>query len=115
VVMFDPLPGHGEDNCAEMANAGLVSVADDTEKLSAMLGDARFWGVRAPGQVDRAYRLFQRPCAADVLVGQIDAVEIGTLLVLRRSLRPVLGTFSVIAMVALSRAPAVAAIHHFVR
>ncbi|MGN6378041.1 MAG: MGDG synthase family glycosyltransferase [Gaiellales bacterium] len=115
VVMFDPLPGHGEDNCAEMESAGLVAVAADADGLSAMLEDAVFWGVRAQAQVECAYRLFTRECAADVLVGQVDPVEIGTLLVLRRSLRPVLGTFSVIAMVALTRAPAVAAIHHLVR
>jgi UDP-N-acetylglucosamine:LPS N-acetylglucosamine transferase len=113
VIMFDPLPGHGEDNCREMANAGLVSVAADGAGLAELLADPLYWSVEAPEQVERAFALFERPCAAAALVGQLEPVEIGPLLVLRRSLRPVLGMFSVIAMIALTRAPTVAAIHLF--
>jgi processive 1,2-diacylglycerol beta-glucosyltransferase len=115
VVMFEPLPGHGEDNSREMANAGLVTVAAGREGLCSLLRDDRFWRTGAPQQAERAFQLFLRPCPADALGSQLADLPMGPMVALRRSLRPVLGAFSVMAMLALTRAPAVAAIHHFVR
>lgn len=115
VVMFDPLPGHGEDNCREMAAAGLVTVADDARQLCELLGDDRYWAGQAAQQAERAFQLFDRPCAADALAAQAEPAAVGPLAAVRRSVRPVLLAFSLIAMVTLTRAPALVAIHHLVR
>lgn len=115
VVMFDPLPGHGEDNCHEMAAAGLVTVAESPERLRELLGVGSDWAARSAQQAERAFKLFDRPCAADALAGQAEPAAIGPLAVVRRSVRPVLGAFSLIAIVTLTRAPALVAIHHLVR
>jgi len=115
VVMFDPLPGHGEDNSREMAAAGLVTVTADREQLCALLHDDRFWRTAAPAQAERAFRLFDRPCAADALAGQAAPAAMGRLAVVRRSLRPVLAAFSAMAIVTLTRTPALVEIHHLVR
>src|SRR5206468_2436809 len=51
VVMFDPLPGHGEDNCRLMRCAGLVSPASDAAGLRATVGSGEFWTTLAPAHV----------------------------------------------------------------
>jgi UDP-N-acetylglucosamine:LPS N-acetylglucosamine transferase len=115
VVVFDPLPGHGEDNCREMAAAGLVTVADDARRLRELLGGDRFWAGEAEQQAAQALQLFDRPCAADALAGQAEPAAVSPLAIVLRSVRPVLAAFSLIAMVTLTRAPALVAIHHLVR
>ena len=60
VVMFEPLPGHGEDNTLVMARAGLVAFAHDPTSLSAMIGSNFFWQTQAPTLVIRGRQLFDR-------------------------------------------------------
>jgi UDP-N-acetylglucosamine:LPS N-acetylglucosamine transferase len=67
VLMFDPLPGHGEDNGRHMERAGMAAAAATEPDLRAMLADAGFWAVRAPQTAARALALFERPCTADHL------------------------------------------------
>ena len=67
VVMFDPLPGHGEDNGRHMERAGMITSAASAPDLRATLGDGRFWAVRAPETAGRALALFERPCTAEHL------------------------------------------------
>jgi UDP-N-acetylglucosamine:LPS N-acetylglucosamine transferase len=67
VVMFDPLPGHGEDNGRHMERAGIVTAAASEPELRAMLADNGFWAVRAPGTAATALALFERPCTAEHL------------------------------------------------
>jgi UDP-N-acetylglucosamine:LPS N-acetylglucosamine transferase len=69
VVMFDPLPGHGEDNTRLMHCAGLVSAAKDADSLGAMVASDDFWRTLAPAQVARARALFDRPTAGAAIVG----------------------------------------------
>jgi hypothetical protein len=67
VVMFDPLPGHGEDNGRHMERAGMVTAAASGPDLRAMLADNGFWAGRAPETASRALALFERPCTAEQL------------------------------------------------
>ena len=67
VVMFDPLPGHGEDNGRHMERAGMVTAAASEPDLRAMLADGGFWTIRAPQTAASALALFERPCTADHL------------------------------------------------
>jgi processive 1,2-diacylglycerol beta-glucosyltransferase len=116
VVMFEPLPGHGEDNSRQMADAGLVALTPSPAALRTLLADELFWTETGPAQVARAHALFERPCAADELEAQLAEGPLGPLVAVRRSLRPVLGTFSAISVVAMTRAPdALGYVHHFAR
>jgi hypothetical protein len=65
--MFDPLPGHGEDNSAHMARAGVITMALDPAALSAMIGSQSYWSEGAPVTVRAALDLFTRPGAAETL------------------------------------------------
>jgi hypothetical protein len=67
VVMFDPLPGHGEDNGRHMERAGMITAAASEPGLRALLADDGFWSVRAPETAARALALFERPCTAEHL------------------------------------------------
>ena len=67
VVMFDPLPGHGEDNGRHMQQAGMVTAAANEPDLRTMLADNGFWAARAPETAGRALALFERPCTAERL------------------------------------------------
>jgi len=67
VVMFDPLPGHGEDNGRHMERAGMITAAASEPDLRATLADNGFWAVRAPETAARALALFERPCTAEQL------------------------------------------------
>jgi len=69
VVMFDPLPGHGEDNGRHMERAGMVTAATNEADLRALLADGRFWAVRASQTAAKALALFERPCTAEHLAG----------------------------------------------
>ena len=69
VVMFDPLPGHGEDNTRLMHCAGLVSAVKDADGLCAIVASDDFWKTLAPAQVARARALFDRPTAGAAIVG----------------------------------------------
>jgi processive 1,2-diacylglycerol beta-glucosyltransferase len=116
VVMFDPLPGHGEDNSREMEAAGMVLCAESAGGLRRLLGDARFWQVDAPAMVVRARSMFDRRSAADELECQPTTSGAPPLVALRRSVRPVAGTFALILLVAMTRAQdAVAISAHLVR
>ena len=64
VVMFEPLPGHGEDNSRRMCRAGLVTVAADAADLRAMVDSTRFWETLAPAQASRARALLDHESAA---------------------------------------------------
>lgn len=63
VVMFEPIPGHGEDNTAIMARAGLVTAAASTDVLRALLDSDQFWELQAPLTAGRAEALFARESA----------------------------------------------------
>jgi processive 1,2-diacylglycerol beta-glucosyltransferase len=67
VVMFDPLPGHGEDNARHMSRHGTVALADRQSELAALLSDPAYWRETAPACCDRAHALFARPSAAGVI------------------------------------------------
>jgi len=67
VVIYDPLPGHGEDNGRHMEQAGMVTAAAREADLQTMLADGGFWAVRAPETAGRALALFERPCTAEQL------------------------------------------------
>jgi processive 1,2-diacylglycerol beta-glucosyltransferase len=67
VVMFDPLPGHGEDNSRHMERAGTVTVADGAAGLRALLARPSFWATAAPATAAAASALFERPCTAECL------------------------------------------------
>ena len=91
VVMFDPLPGHGEQNARRLADDGLVARVYEPDGLTVLLSSARFWGTLAPRQVARALALFPRPPAAAV-IEQATAVTrgaIATSRTRRQSRRPV--------------------------
>ena len=113
VVMFDPLPGHGEDNAREMASAGLVSLAPTAAGLSNTLADPVFWNDVAPIQSGTARLLFERPSAADLLAGQTATAAPAWTRSLRRSVAPMLSTLAVLGVFALKDAPdALAGMHH---
>jgi UDP-N-acetylglucosamine:LPS N-acetylglucosamine transferase len=63
VVMFEPLPGHGEDNSRRMRHAGLVAAARNAADLRATVGSSEFWETLAPAQSQRARALFDRQSA----------------------------------------------------
>ncbi len=67
VVMFDPLPGHGEDNSRHMERAGMVTGAATGRDLCDLLTDPGFWAATAPASAAAASELFQRPCSAACL------------------------------------------------
>jgi UDP-N-acetylglucosamine:LPS N-acetylglucosamine transferase len=67
VIMFDPLPGHGEDNSAHMARAGVITMALNPAALSALIASQRYWSKIAPATVKAALDLFMRPGAAETL------------------------------------------------
>jgi UDP-N-acetylglucosamine:LPS N-acetylglucosamine transferase len=69
VVMFDPLPGHGEDNSRHMERAGMVTRAPSSEGLCDLLADDRFWAVAGPATAATAAALFDRPCTAECVAG----------------------------------------------
>jgi UDP-N-acetylglucosamine:LPS N-acetylglucosamine transferase len=67
VTMFDPLPGHGEDNGRHMERAGIVTGASSARDLCDLLADETFWGTTAPATAAAATALFDRPCTAECL------------------------------------------------
>ncbi|MDX6524196.1 MAG: processive 1,2-diacylglycerol beta-glucosyltransferase [Gaiellales bacterium] len=67
VIMFDPLPGHGEDNSAHMARAGVITMALNPAALSAVIALQSYWSEIAPATVKAALDLFTRPGAAETL------------------------------------------------
>jgi len=67
VVMFDPLPGHGEDNSRHMERAGMVTGAATGRDLCDLLTDPGFWADTAPASAAAASELFERPCSAACL------------------------------------------------
>ena len=67
VVMFEPLPGHGEDNSRHMERAGIVSRAAEPGDLGAMLAAPEFWERGGPATAAAARELFDRPSTADCL------------------------------------------------
>jgi UDP-N-acetylglucosamine:LPS N-acetylglucosamine transferase len=67
VVMFDPLPGHGEDNSRHMQRAGTVTCPADAAGLAGLLGSPGFWQHTAPATAKAAAALFDRPCTAECL------------------------------------------------
>jgi processive 1,2-diacylglycerol beta-glucosyltransferase len=67
VVMFEPLPGHGEDNSRHMERAGMVTGTATARELCDLLADAAFWSLRAPATAAAAAELFGRPCTAECL------------------------------------------------
>jgi len=67
VVMFDPLPGHGEDNARHMARHGTVALAERESELALLLADPTYWHVTAPACCGRAQALFDRPSVAAVI------------------------------------------------
>ena len=69
VIMFDPLPGHGEDNSRHMANEGTIVLADGEEGLRRLLLDDHYWNVTALRCAETASALFERPGAASQLEG----------------------------------------------
>lgn len=69
VVMFDPLPGHGEDNSRHMERAGMVSRAGSPQDLRNLLVGDGFWAATAPATAATATALFERPCTAECLAG----------------------------------------------
>ena len=58
VVMFDPLPGHGEDNSRHMERAGMVTGTATARDLCDLLADPGFWGSTAPASAAAASELF---------------------------------------------------------
>jgi len=67
VVMFDPLPGHGEDNARHMARHGTVALAERELELARLITDPAYWDNVAPGGCQRARALFDRPSVADAI------------------------------------------------
>ena len=67
VVMFDPLPGHGEDNARHMSRHGTVALAQRQSELSALLSDPAYWREAAPAGCERAHALFDGPSAAGMI------------------------------------------------
>jgi hypothetical protein len=64
VVMFDPLPGHGEDNARHMARHGTVALAEREPDLARLITNPAYWDNVAPGGCQRARALFDRPSVA---------------------------------------------------
>jgi UDP-N-acetylglucosamine:LPS N-acetylglucosamine transferase len=67
VVMFEPLPGHGEDNSRHMERAGIVTRASSPHDLGSILSAPGFWEVAGPATAAAARELFERPSTADCL------------------------------------------------
>jgi UDP-N-acetylglucosamine:LPS N-acetylglucosamine transferase len=67
VVMFDPLPGHGEDNARHMARDGTIVLAAREHELGRLLADDGYWRDAAPACCGRAQSLFERPTVADAI------------------------------------------------
>ncbi len=67
VVMYQPLPGHGEANAELLATNGLVTLAEDQAALSAQLAASRFWAETAPNTAGQARLLFDRPQCGELL------------------------------------------------
>src|SRR5204863_9509144 len=76
VVMFDPLPGHGEDNARHMARDGTIVLAARERELRRLLADDGYWRDAAPACCERAQSLFERPTAADAMARPQPAVQI---------------------------------------
>jgi processive 1,2-diacylglycerol beta-glucosyltransferase len=67
VVMFDPLPGHGEDNARHMARHGMVALAEREPDLARLITDPVYWDDVASDGCECALRLFDRPSVADAI------------------------------------------------
>jgi processive 1,2-diacylglycerol beta-glucosyltransferase len=67
VVMFEPLPGHGEDNSRHMERAGIVTRAASSADMGALLAEPPFWDRVGPATAEAAHSLFDRPSAVDCL------------------------------------------------
>jgi len=76
VVMFDPLPGHGEDNARHMARDGTVVLAGRERELGRLLADPVYWRDAAPACCERAQVLFDRPTAADAIAQPVPAARV---------------------------------------
>jgi UDP-N-acetylglucosamine:LPS N-acetylglucosamine transferase len=96
VVMFEPLPGHGEDNSRHMERAGTVTVAGGPADLCALLARPSFWAEAAPATAAAASALFERPCTAECLAGLRPGT--GPTRALVRARRVAAVTFAVMAL-----------------
>jgi UDP-N-acetylglucosamine:LPS N-acetylglucosamine transferase len=67
VVMFDPLPGHGEDNARQMERHGTVALAEREPDLARLISDPAYWDDVAPNGCERALALFDRPSVATAI------------------------------------------------
>jgi UDP-N-acetylglucosamine:LPS N-acetylglucosamine transferase len=68
VIMFDPLPGHGEDNSRRMTRAGVVVTARSSRDLTELVASPDYWAGDAIGTARAASARFFRPGAVDLLV-----------------------------------------------
>ena len=67
VIMFDPLPGHGEVNVRRMVGAGVVVSARSPAHLTELIAAPEFWDTAAVESATAARARFVRVAAADVL------------------------------------------------
>jgi hypothetical protein len=67
VIMFDPLPGHGEENNRRMIRAGVATTAHSSSHLTELMADSDYWRGDAIRTADAAKARFVRPAAADIL------------------------------------------------
>ena len=67
VVMFDPVPGHGEDGSRLLTRAGLVATAADAPTLRMLVASESFWRTCTPDLVARARQLFERQSAGSAV------------------------------------------------
>jgi processive 1,2-diacylglycerol beta-glucosyltransferase len=99
VVMFDPLPGHGEDNSRHMERAGMVTTAPSSEAMCDLFADPGFWTAMAPATAATATALFERPCTAECLAGMRPSARPTRALVRARRLAAVTATVMALGMV----------------
>ncbi len=99
VVMFEPLPGHGEDNSRHMERAGMVTCPASAEAMCGLLADERFWEVTAPTTAAAASALFERPSTAECLAGVRPAAVPTRALVRARRVAALTATVMALGMV----------------
>jgi UDP-N-acetylglucosamine:LPS N-acetylglucosamine transferase len=73
IVMFDPIPGHGDANTNAMAKAGLVVRADTDAELAELVRDPAWWCDAAPANAARGRRLFDHPAVTDHVAEMVGA------------------------------------------
>jgi UDP-N-acetylglucosamine:LPS N-acetylglucosamine transferase len=98
VVMFDPLPGHGEANVRLMAESGLVATAQDVRALRETVMSTTFLAGTTDGRpVGRALALFERQSAAAPVLAMSSATITQPSRV-RRVAAPLLAVTAVVAV-----------------